>query len=189
MLMESMNLAASWKLPVIFVCKDNEWAITTKSESVTGGGIRERAVGFGLEYFSADGRDFESTTQSAIKAIDHARNGNGPAFLHAACAHLEGHFLGDALLNMTRKPIESLTKRVAPMVASMTKANGASFKERTDALGAVMSMVLDASTSVAKDNDPLAKARPLFVRDDAERLKALEERLWSEIQRAVAQAM
>lgn len=188
-LMESMNLAASWKLPVVFICKDNEWAITTKSESVTGGGIRERAVGFGLEYFHVDGRDVESTAQGSADAINHARNGNEPAFLHATCAHLEGHFLGDALLNMTRKPIEALTKRVAPMVASLTKTRGASIKQRADALGAVMSMVLDASTSVNKDNDPLARARPLLVKDDAERLKALEDRMWNEVQQAVTQAV
>ncbi len=45
MLMESMNLAAAWKLPVLFVCKDDGWAITTKSGEMTGGDLNERARG------------------------------------------------------------------------------------------------------------------------------------------------
>ena len=52
MLLESWNLAVAWRLPVLFVCKDNGWAITTRSPAVTGGDLVERARGFGL----VDGR-------------------------------------------------------------------------------------------------------------------------------------
>ncbi|MDH4198075.1 MAG: thiamine pyrophosphate-dependent dehydrogenase E1 component subunit alpha, partial [Candidatus Aminicenantes bacterium] len=48
MLLESLNLAAAWKLPLIFVCKNNQWSITTSSPSVTAGSLADRAKGFGL---------------------------------------------------------------------------------------------------------------------------------------------
>ena len=55
MLLESMNLAAAWRLPVVFVCKDNGWAITSRSPGLTGGTPRDRARGFGLPAVSVDG--------------------------------------------------------------------------------------------------------------------------------------
>ena len=48
MLMESLNLASVWKLPVLFICKDDGWSITTQSESMTGGDLQERARGLGV---------------------------------------------------------------------------------------------------------------------------------------------
>lgn len=55
MVMESLNLAVAWNLPVLFVCKDNELSITTYSPSVTGGNILERVRSFGMETYEADG--------------------------------------------------------------------------------------------------------------------------------------
>ena len=55
MVMESFNLSRIWNLPVLFVCKDNGWAITTRSETVTAGNLKERAASFGLAVHEADG--------------------------------------------------------------------------------------------------------------------------------------
>lgn len=65
MLMESLNLAVIWKLPVLFVCKDNEWAITTRSRSVTGKDLIERAKGFGMPALEVDGTDVEAVWHAA----------------------------------------------------------------------------------------------------------------------------
>ncbi len=65
MLMESMNLASAWKLPVLFVCKDDGWAITTKSEEMTGGDLNERARGLGVPPVEADGLDVAAVWEAA----------------------------------------------------------------------------------------------------------------------------
>ena len=57
MLMESINLAATWQLPLVFVCKDDRWSITTQSDSVTGGDLNDRAEWLGVPGVCVDGRD------------------------------------------------------------------------------------------------------------------------------------
>ena len=48
MVMEALNLASVWRLPVVFVCKDNRWAVTTRSAALTGGGLPRRLAAFGM---------------------------------------------------------------------------------------------------------------------------------------------
>jgi TPP-dependent pyruvate/acetoin dehydrogenase alpha subunit len=83
MLLESFNLASVWKLPVIFICKDNSLAITTDSPSVTGGQISERIRGFGIPVLEVDGLDVEAVWQAGLQASDHVRSGEGPFFIQA----------------------------------------------------------------------------------------------------------
>ena len=78
MLMESLNLAVIWNLPVLFVCKDDEWAITTLSRSVTGGNLVARASGFGMHGLEVDGCDVTEVWHAAHEAIERARRGDGP---------------------------------------------------------------------------------------------------------------
>ena len=88
MLLESLNLAAAWKLPVLFVCKDNRWAITTQSAAVSGGQLLNRAQGFGLRAIEVDGLDVVAVWQAAQESLQLARSGGGPTFLLAHCVHL-----------------------------------------------------------------------------------------------------
>jgi pyruvate dehydrogenase E1 component alpha subunit len=108
MMMESLNLASTWKLPVLFVCKDDSWSITSKSKRFTPGSMRERVQGFGLPYQEVDGLDVAAVWKAAQKGIDRARNKGGPTFLHAKCVHLDAHFLGYQLLRITQNPLREL---------------------------------------------------------------------------------
>ncbi|MFH1951561.1 MAG: thiamine pyrophosphate-dependent dehydrogenase E1 component subunit alpha, partial [Pseudomonadota bacterium] len=81
MMMESINLAAAWRLPVVFVCKDDRWSITTQSDTVTGGDLNDRAEWLGVPGVSIDGRDITEVWETAGKAIMRARAGEGPFFL------------------------------------------------------------------------------------------------------------
>ena len=107
MLMESLNLASAWNLPVLFVCKDDGWAITTKTNASTGGRMGERVRGLGVRYIEVDGLDVEQVWHAAQTAIKQVRQGEGPAFLHASCIHLEGHFLGFTLLRIDTRTTAS----------------------------------------------------------------------------------
>src|SRR5512141_3142323 len=94
MLMESIHLAAEWRLPVLFVCKDDGWAITTRPGSEAAEAMEPRVRGLGARFLEVDGLDVEQVWQAAQSALEWLRAGNGPAFLRARCVHLEGHFLG-----------------------------------------------------------------------------------------------
>jgi acetoin:2,6-dichlorophenolindophenol oxidoreductase subunit alpha len=77
--MESLNLASVWRLPVLFVCKDNRWAVTTRSSAVTAGGLRGRAVGMPVR--RVDGTDVVAVHSVAAAAVTRARHGGGPTFV------------------------------------------------------------------------------------------------------------
>jgi pyruvate dehydrogenase E1 component alpha subunit len=182
MLLESLNLASVWKLPVVFVCKDDQWSITTRSSQVTGGSLRERVCGLGLPYIEADGLDVEKMWQAAQPAIQHARLGQGPSFLHARCVHLEGHFLGYQLLRAVREPLKEMPGIAIPLTRSFIRREGASLRERIDGLKGVIS-----STSITRHdprqsptNDPIVRARAVLM-PETERLKALESSVEGEV--------
>ena len=78
MLLESLNLASAWKLPVLFVCKDDSWGITTQSNTVTGGELNQRAAGLGVPAVQVDGREVGAVWDAARLATKRARSGVGP---------------------------------------------------------------------------------------------------------------
>jgi pyruvate dehydrogenase E1 component alpha subunit len=185
MLLESFNLAAAWRLPVLFVCKDDGWAITTRSESVTGGSLLDRARGFGLSAGSADGLEAEDVRDAVRPMIDRARSGGGPSFLHARCVHIEGHFLGDPLGRLGRRPVAELKAQAGPMIRSMLSSDGGSAGERLRGLARVAGLIARR----AKDfrfgmDDPVSRARKKLGNDPA-RLEDLEARLEEENNQAV----
>jgi pyruvate dehydrogenase E1 component alpha subunit len=189
MLMESMNLAAVWKLPVIFVCKDNGLAITTLPESAIGGNLLARARSFGLKAIEVDGTNVLAVASAAHAALEHARRGDGPAFIWAHCAHLEGHFLGDGLLDMFRRPLYSFRKRVLPMLKGLFRRGGASWEERIASMRHIMGPASAAQGQIGTAQDPLFRTRRALRRMDAGRLAELEASIRSEIRQIVAAAL
>ena len=81
---ESINIAASWKLPVVYVCENNLWAVNVPAaDSVSVGDIAERAKGYGIPGTIVDGNDIFAVHQAANQAIERARRGDGPSLIEA----------------------------------------------------------------------------------------------------------
>jgi pyruvate dehydrogenase E1 component alpha subunit len=190
MLMESMNLASIWKLPVLFVCKDDSWAITTASRETTGGTLSERARGLGLVYVEADGRDVDKVWEAAGVAIDRARSGQGPTFLHARCVHLEGHFLGYQLIRAVRNPLIEMPRIAAPLARALMASGGAPMRDRLAGLKVVLASTRDTLRDPRQDpaNDPIARTRR-GLQSEAARLEALEKDNEQEVATVVAQVL
>lgn len=189
MVLESFNLAATWKLPVIFICKDNEWAITTLSSSVTSGSLIERAKSFGMDAEEIDGSDVRMVWDAAKSAIEIARNGEGPSYLHMHCWRPEGHFLGDPLIRMARHPAKEMIKRTGPLLKAVTKKKGTSLGQRAGSLRGVSSL-LGKSIKIQrmKDKDPLALLRQKMAADK-EALERIEREVEEEIRSAADKAL
>jgi pyruvate dehydrogenase E1 component alpha subunit len=149
--MESMNLASVWKLPVLFVCKDDGWAITTQSAEVTGGHLNERARGLGVPAVEADGLDVSAVWAAAYGAIERARSGQGPTLLHARCVHLEGHFLGYQLTRLVRDPLREMPEIAGPLARAFLKLGGASLRERMAGLKTIITAVLSTARDPRRD--------------------------------------
>jgi pyruvate dehydrogenase E1 component alpha subunit len=94
---EGVNLAALWKLPVVFVCENNGWASTTAhAVSAAGGSIAARAAGYGIPGERVDGNDVLAVHAAASRAAARARAGEGPSLIEAHTIRWVGHFEGDA---------------------------------------------------------------------------------------------
>ncbi|MFZ0279791.1 MAG: thiamine pyrophosphate-dependent dehydrogenase E1 component subunit alpha [Candidatus Sulfotelmatobacter sp.] len=94
-LYEVMNLAQLWKLPVIYVCENNQYNEYTHYAETTAGTILGRAAAFGIEAASVDGQDVRAVYEVATRLVKRARAGGGPAFLQCDTYRYSGHHVGD----------------------------------------------------------------------------------------------
>ena len=190
MALETLNLAVAWSLPLIIVCVDNGWAITTTSEAVTGGDLAERAKAFGLRTARVDGRDVRAVHEAATKLVDRARKGKGPGFLIAACPRLDGHFLGDPLIRMAKRPVAEGKSTFTKVISSATSRQGGGLKDRAGGMTRMMAVMAKARRGPSRGGrgDPVPAARKLLRKREAERDR-IEAEVVAEIDEAVRDAL
>jgi pyruvate dehydrogenase E1 component alpha subunit len=101
---ESVNLAAVWNLPVVFVCQNNRYGEFTPIREVQKiERISDRAAGYGLPGVTVDGNDPWATYAAAAEAVERARSGGGPTLIEANTYRLMGHFYGDQMPYMDQE--------------------------------------------------------------------------------------
>ena len=94
-LYESMNMAALWKLPVLYVCENNQYGEYTPNDQTIAGEILDRARAFGIPAHEVDGQDIREVSRVAGSAVAAARRGDGPSFLQCSTYRYRGHHVGD----------------------------------------------------------------------------------------------
>ena len=92
---EVMNMAALWKLPVIYACENNGYSEYTKTEEIAAGSITARAEAFGIEAHQVDGQDVLAVNTLAQKLVNRCRKGEGPFFVELMTYRYHGHHVGD----------------------------------------------------------------------------------------------
>jgi TPP-dependent pyruvate/acetoin dehydrogenase alpha subunit len=92
---ECLNFAQVLRLPLVLVCENNRYGEYTPFETVTAGGIRSRPEAMGVPAETVDGMSVWEVREAAARAITHAREGNGPAFLEALTYRFVGHSRSD----------------------------------------------------------------------------------------------
>jgi TPP-dependent pyruvate/acetoin dehydrogenase alpha subunit len=160
---ESLNLAALWKLPVVFVCENNQFAVSTRQEGALA--VRNKvnwAESYGLTACSIDGQDVEAVYEATSQAVSHARAGEGPAFIEAITYRFEGHYFGEPEVYRTREevnaerlhhdPVKMLHDR---LLAAGVSEGGLDALERA-AAGAVDEAVAFAEASPEPDPEAFA---------------------------------
>ncbi len=95
LLYEVMNMAALWKLPVIYICENNLYNEYTHNSETLAGDILTRAAGFGVPGETVDGQDVRKVYETAKAIVDRVRAGQGPAFLVCNTYRFMGHHVGD----------------------------------------------------------------------------------------------
>jgi TPP-dependent pyruvate/acetoin dehydrogenase alpha subunit len=131
---EGVNLASTWKLPVIFIMENNRYSMSTFIYDTTNlTRITDRALAYNIPGITVDGNDVIAVHEVVAEAVSRARRGEGPAFIEAQTCRQRGHFEGDTVtyrrpeeLEECRKrdPIPRLKKRLIQMgILTEEKAN------------------------------------------------------------------
>lgn len=186
MLMESLNLGVVWRLPVVFVCKDNGWAASTRTGRLTGGGLAARARGLGLPVRRADGGDVVSVHRAAGRAVRRARAGRGPTFLVVRVRRPQGHVVGDPVLRHAHA-LGLLAADTRSLLGAAAAGPGGPLPERIRALSSIaLGFAMTALDAAGNRPDPLRRAARRLPGDDAARIA---ERAAAEVNAAVAAAL
>lgn len=109
---EGINLGAVWKLPVIYICENNLWAVSVSASCSSAiPNIADRAIGYGIPGIVVDGMDVMAVYEAAGEAVARARRGEGPTFIEAKTYRFRGHFEGDSGTYRPKEEIEEWLKR------------------------------------------------------------------------------
>jgi TPP-dependent pyruvate/acetoin dehydrogenase alpha subunit len=96
LLYESLNLASMLHLPVVFVCQNNQYAVSMPAaRSIGGSDLAARARAIGVEAHDVDGNDVRAVHATVAAALSRARQGGGPTFIHALTYRVSGHWASD----------------------------------------------------------------------------------------------
>jgi pyruvate dehydrogenase E1 component alpha subunit len=160
MVLESLNLAVVWALPVVFVVKDSGLAITTRRRDVTGGDLITRARAFGLPARRMSGGDVLGVWREAGRAVERARRGGGPSLLLARVHRPDGHLLGDPLLRTLEHPVEQAAEMGPPLLRALRAQPGGTGPERLAGADRLRAAVVTAAYErMSARRDPVTRAR------------------------------
>ena len=113
---EACNMAAVFKLPIIFVCENNGYASTSPSEKmIAGGTVAGRAKAYGIPGYITDGSNVLEVLEVVREAVEFARGGNGPAIVENETFRYKGHFEGDRQKYRTQNEIHTYKKDRDPI--------------------------------------------------------------------------
>jgi len=109
---EAMNIAALWKLPVIFFCESNQWAeLSRRDAHLCIDTLALRAQGYGMPGVTVDGNDVIKVYEATSKAVEQARKGKGPTLIDSITYRWEGHYVGDPVVARPEGELEEWMKK------------------------------------------------------------------------------
>lgn len=148
---EVMNMAALWKLPVIYACENNGYSEYTKTAEIAAGSLIGRAEAFGIESFTVDGQDVLAVNELAQRLVARARQGEGPFFVELMTYRYHGHHVGDINREYYRsRDEETLWKTERDPITNFGKwlvAENVATRDELDAIDA--GVKADAEAAVA----------------------------------------
>ncbi len=146
---ESMNMAALWSLPVVFVIENNRYAMgTSVQRSAAGESLHHRAEAYGIANAGVDGMDYEKVRACAAKALAYAREGKGPFVLEAMTYRYRGHSMSDPAKYRSREEVQKVREEQDPienLKAKLKKAEYATEAELKTVDKEVRAIVNDAA--------------------------------------------
>ena len=164
---ETFNMAALWKLPVIFVIENNQYAIGTAQErSTSSPEIYTRGEAFGIKGEAVDGMDVIAVKTAGEKAADYCRAGKGPYILEIKTYRYRGHSMSDPAKYRTREEVQKMRAQRDPIEAVRTLliSEKHAIDEEIKTIDKEIKEIINACAEYAKDSPEVS-----------------EEELWTDI--------
>ena len=148
---EAFNMAALWKLPVVYVIENNKYGMGTSVErsSASGADLHNRGKAYGIPGLSVDGMDVNAVREGAEKALNHARSGKGPYILEMNTYRYRGHSMSDPAKYRSKEEVNKV-------------------KELHDPIDHVKNLLINGNMSSAEDLKAIDKEIKVIVSDAAE---------------------
>ena len=165
---EAMNMASIWKLPVIFLCENNQYAVTTSfRDTVAVENVSDRAVAYSMPGVLVDGQDVMAMHEATVAAVQRARAGEGPSLIEARTYRYEDH--SEGLNRILREPyrtdeeVEQWKERdPISLHSTWLKEQGVATEEEIDSVWSEVNQAIDDALEFAR-NSPYPEADDLFT--------------------------
>lgn len=166
---EALSLAGLWKLPIVFICENNQYAMGTPMSRTTPlDDLTLKAQGYGMAGDRFEGYDVKLVEERVKRAVDRARKGEGPTFIEIETYRFRGHSMSDPAKYRSRSELEERKKK-DPLVITRTQLTDAGVKiEDLDTLEETVDGEIEACVQFAHDSEP-----------------ALEETMWSTVYKTI----
>ncbi len=109
---ESLNMASIWKLPVVFICENNQYAMSMPvRRALSAASVADRAAAYNMPGVKVDGMDVRAVYEAVKTAVQHARSGKGPYLIEAITYRYKGHSKSDKQVYRTKEEVQEWMKR------------------------------------------------------------------------------
>ncbi len=152
---ENINLGAVWRLPVVYVCENNQYAQWTAQEDITlVTDVASMSSSYGIPGFQIDGMDVLAVYEGAGEAIERARRGEGPTLLECKTYRFHGHNFGDPQQYRTREEIADWSEGRDPIVSleNHLKKQGILTAEESEAIQQQVAEDIQAAVAFAEES-------------------------------------
>ncbi|MDC0737513.1 pyruvate dehydrogenase (acetyl-transferring) E1 component subunit alpha [Cognatishimia sp. SS12] len=158
---ETFNMAALWKLPVIFVIENNQYAMgTSQARSTSSPDIYTRGAAFGIKGEVVDGMDVLAVKEAGEKAVAHCRAGKGPYILEVKTYRYRGHSMSDPAKYRTREEVQRVREERDPIerVREMLLTGKHATEDELKAIDKEIKAIVNESAEFAKDSPQPAES-------------------------------
>jgi pyruvate dehydrogenase E1 component alpha subunit len=166
---EAVNVGAAWRLPIIYVCENNLYAMGTAiSRTAPVADVAQRAAGYGIPGVMVDGQDLDAVYEATCAAVERARRGDGPTLLECKTYRTYGHSKGDVERRYRAKEEEAVWAERDPLAVTSARllADGTLDEAGDAALRASVNDEIEVAVKFALDSpecDPSQATAELFA--------------------------
>jgi len=153
---ETFNMAMSWKLPVVFICENNQYAMgTSVGRSANYEDIHLLAEGYKMPHAPVDGMDPVKVAEAVFEASERARRGDGPTFLEAKTYRFKGHSISDAQPYRSKEEIAHYREYKDPIrqIEKKIIAEGWATEEKLKAVDDAAKQRIEEAVKFAEESD------------------------------------